>query len=455
MSGPPVPDRASGSERRHLRLSDMTRLSNFPTVLRAMLGAAAIRGDLLVRRPVPSLTCGGCSPISSPSHHIGLRCRAPLLGRSNRRVLDDQRRRRRLRLRRCPLHGRRQRSDQPTCGGNGVDHRRARLLARGVGRRRVLLWRRPLLRFDRIIRLNQPIVGMASTSDGEGYWLVASDGGVFSYGDADFYGSTGSISLNQPIVGMASTSDGEGYWLVASDGSIFSYGDAGFFGSTGSLRLNQPIVGMAATPDGHGYWLVASDGGVFNYGDAFYGSLGGQGKTAIGMLVVPGVAGYSIVESDAHLDTFPQSSGALSSLLGVFSGSGNASAAADFTSTLGFQPRYAMDFLDGTNWARMTQASWPYSAWENKGYTMTWGVPMLPNTYSPNPDPSTPGGSCYGLTQGATGSFNSYFKTVGQNIVNAGFSGSIIRLGWESNGHWFSGRPTASRRPSSPTTRTS
>ena len=52
--------------------------------------------------------------------------------------------------------------------------------------------------------------------------------------------------LNQPIVGMASTPGGRGYWLVASDGGIFSFGDARFFGSTGALHLNRPIVGMAA-----------------------------------------------------------------------------------------------------------------------------------------------------------------------------------------------------------------
>ncbi|HXY28052.1 MAG TPA: hypothetical protein VEH82_07195, partial [Acidimicrobiales bacterium] len=96
---------------------------------------------------------------------------------------------------------------------------------------------------------------------GRGYWLVASDGGIFNYGDAAFQGSAGSIHLNQPIVGMAATPDGKGYWLVASDGGIFSYGDAVFYGSAGSIHLNQPIVGMAATPDGKGYWLVASDGG--------------------------------------------------------------------------------------------------------------------------------------------------------------------------------------------------
>ena len=107
-----------------------------------------------------------------------------------------------------------------------------------------------------------------SSTQGLGYWLVASDGGIFSEGGAPFTGSTGGMVLNKPIVGMAATPDGKGYWLVASDGGIFNYGDATFEGSAGNLPLNKPIVGMAATPDGKGYWLVASDGGIFNYGDA-------------------------------------------------------------------------------------------------------------------------------------------------------------------------------------------
>jgi hypothetical protein len=114
---------------------------------------------------------------------------------------------------------------------------------------------------------------MATTPSGNGYWLVASDGGIFAYGDAQFYGSTGNLHLNKPVVGMAATPSGAGYWFVASDGGIFSYGDAQFYGSTGNLSLNQPITGMAATPDGSGYWLVAQDAGVFSYGDAqFSGS---------------------------------------------------------------------------------------------------------------------------------------------------------------------------------------
>jgi len=46
-------------------------------------------------------------------------------------------------------------------------------------------------------------VGMAATPDGRGYWLVASDGGIFSYGDAPFYGSTGSLALEAPILAIS------------------------------------------------------------------------------------------------------------------------------------------------------------------------------------------------------------------------------------------------------------
>jgi hypothetical protein len=44
---------------------------------------------------------------------------------------------------------------------------------------------------------------MAATSSGRGYWLVASDGGVFSFGDAPFEGSTGSLALSSPVVGIS------------------------------------------------------------------------------------------------------------------------------------------------------------------------------------------------------------------------------------------------------------
>jgi cell wall-associated NlpC family hydrolase len=155
--------------------------------------------------------------------------------------------------------------------------------------------------------LNQPIVAVATTGDRHGYWMVASDGGVFSYGDARFFGSTGNIRLNRPIVGMAATPDQAGYWMVASDGGVFTFGDAQFYGSTGNLVLNQPIVGMAPTPVGKGYWLVASDGGVFTFGDArFYGSTGNLvlNQPIVSMTSTPDGLGYWLVAADGGIFTF-------------------------------------------------------------------------------------------------------------------------------------------------------
>ena len=157
------------------------------------------------------------------------------------------------------------------------------------------------------LRLNSPILGLAATRTGDGYWLVAADGGIFSFGDARFFGSTGALKLNRPVVGMAATTAGQGYWLVASDGGIFSFGDARFFGSTGALTLNKPVVGMAPTPSGNGYWLVASDGGIFAFGDArFFGSTGAMrlNKPVVGMAPTPTGNGYWLLAADGGLFSF-------------------------------------------------------------------------------------------------------------------------------------------------------
>ncbi len=149
------------------------------------------------------------------------------------------------------------------------------------------------------IYISEPIVGMAEAKDGAGYWLVASDGGVFNFGDAGFYGSMGGKSLRAPIVGMAAAPDGGGYWLVASDGGIFSFGDAAFYGSMGGKSLNEPIVGMAADPTG-GYWEVAADGGIFSFNAPYFGSTGSihLNRPIVGMAAAGSGAGYWLVATD-------------------------------------------------------------------------------------------------------------------------------------------------------------
>ena len=115
--------------------------------------------------------------------------------------------------------------------------------------------------------LNKPVVGMAASPTGNGYWLVASDGGVFAFGDATFHGSMGGTPLNEPVVGISGMPDRRRVLAGGVRRRDLRLRIATFHGSMGGMPLNKPIVGMASTVDGDGYWLVAADGGIFNFGD--------------------------------------------------------------------------------------------------------------------------------------------------------------------------------------------
>ena len=195
----------------------------------------------------------------------------------------------------------------------------AGLLVGGIGRRDLRLGDAGFYGSTGSIHLNQPVVGMAATPNGQGYWLVASDGGIFAFGDAAFHGSTGSIHLNQPIVGMGATNDGRGYYLVASDGGIFSFG-AMFQGSAGGGPRHAPIVGMAVvpplatiatgiarTPNGHGYWVVGDGGQVLPFGNAgYYGSRADDQLTSpvVGIAASHDGQGYWLVDQAGQVTSF-------------------------------------------------------------------------------------------------------------------------------------------------------
>ncbi len=170
------------------------------------------------------------------------------------------------------------------------------------------------------------VVSIQPTPDGHGYWLVGPDGGVFTFGDAGFYGSlpgalgtrvlpstthAGALgsravvgtghAASVPVIGFAATADGRGYTMVADDGTVYSFGDAQYLGSLPSVGVQVPpvritgfprpstvqlalplatVAGITRTPDGNGYWIVSLDGGVFSFGDAqFFGSIPGVPTT--------------------------------------------------------------------------------------------------------------------------------------------------------------------------------
>jgi hypothetical protein len=160
-------------------------------------------------------------------------------------------------------------------------------------------------------------VSVIATS--HGYWLVGSDGGIFTFGSAKFWGSTGNLVLQRPVVGMTPSRDQNGYWLVASDGGVFTFGDLNFYGSIPGIGLHPagsglpnslaaPVVGIVPTADGGGYFMVASDGGVFSFGDArFEGScpgIGGCSGPAVAVMPDASGNGYWLVTQTGHVYSF-------------------------------------------------------------------------------------------------------------------------------------------------------
>jgi len=156
-------------------------------------------------------------------------------------------------------------------------------------------------------KLVGPVISMASTADGSGYWLATASGTVSPHGSAVNLGSPNGLVLAAPVQKIVADPKANGYWEVAADGGVFAYGAAPFLGAASKLTLNSPIVDLVPTADGLGYWEVASDGGVFAFGDAgFYGSLGGTAQAAptVGMAADSATGGYWLVSSDGSVTAF-------------------------------------------------------------------------------------------------------------------------------------------------------
>jgi hypothetical protein len=138
----------------------------------------------------------------------------------------------------------------------------------------------------------------AAPGTAQGYWLAASDGGIFSF-NRMFYGSTGSIKLNQPVVGMAATHDDGGYWLAARDGGVFTFGDAGWFGSLPSEGAHvDNVVAIVSDPATGGYYLIGSNGAVWAFHAPSFGTLlGYNANNIVGGALTPDDQGMYLVSS--------------------------------------------------------------------------------------------------------------------------------------------------------------
>ncbi len=107
------------------------------------------------------------------------------------------------------------------------------------------------------ISINAPVVGALSGPNGHGYLLVGSDGGAYAFGSARYYGSSYSASLinstsqltplnliTNPVVGVLTSTSGQGYLMVTSQGVTLGFGDA--FPSGISAGNEVPVSTIAS-----------------------------------------------------------------------------------------------------------------------------------------------------------------------------------------------------------------
>ncbi len=155
--------------------------------------------------------------------------------------------------------------------------------------------------------LNAPIVGMVPSSDGGGYFMVAADGGVFAFGDAHFAGSCPGIGgcMGAAVTVMPDAS-GNGYWLVTQTGEVYTFGDATYYGAPGNVGV--PVTSAVRTPDGGGYWILLANGTVDAYGDAVNhgeatGQFGGL-NPATAIFTTSDGGGYWVTSANGAVDNF-------------------------------------------------------------------------------------------------------------------------------------------------------
>ncbi len=157
-------------------------------------------------------------------------------------------------------------------------------------------------------RPGERIVAAAAAPYGHGLWALTVDRKVWTAGDVESYGDV--TNDNRIPTGIVATPSGRGYYIVCDDGGVFAFGDAVFFGSTGGNKPGgRNVTGMALSLDGqgqvNGYWLVADDGGVFTFGKApFLGSTGGNngGSSVTGITAQLGGHSYAWVHANGGVE---------------------------------------------------------------------------------------------------------------------------------------------------------
>lgn len=118
-----------------------------------------------------------------------------------------------------------------------------------------------------------------------------------------------------------------------------------------------------------------------------------------------------------------------------------------FAKWLGRDTAWGEDFIGSESWDNVQWPTWWLETWgkwvsQKPGRRLILGVPLLPGPVDGsgpkqgNIDLSKP----VSLERGAAGEYNHHFKQLAENLVKYRLADSILRLGWEFNGDWYTWR---------------
>lgn len=315
--------------------------------------------------------------------------------------------------------------------------------------------------------VSSPVVSIAATTNGRGYYVLSADGTIHGY-SAPSYGSAALGAGSADAVAVVARAANPGYFVATSAGSVYGFGP----GERGRLvfsarNLPARVVGIAVDPSTGGFWLALQDGAVLGHGAPVLGAATCRlGGSPISGIAAQGSAGYALVSTTGRWYGFSGTSGAggagplrraapgeasngscnstwqAQHALGFYPGEGGGrSAVAKFQSLERMLHRpvsYASEFTDmrspqlfaGSAWGLLAKPGGLQSL--SPKPTLVLSVPL--GFGGSNPSPGTAAANFASVSSGA---YDPYYAYVARLLVNAGYPDAVVRIGWEFDGNWF------------------
>jgi hypothetical protein len=175
-----------------------------------------------------------------------------------------------------------------------------------------------------------PAVGLSETPAGDGYAILTGPGNLYTFGTAGYYGNLTDHHYPGPAValdytpnpGTINSPTGHGYAILTASGAIYTFGDAGYYGNLIDHGYPGRAVSFAWSASGHGYWILTDSGNLYSFGDAgYYGNLNDPCAGAAscpyasfpghpaGLTRSAGGSGYLILTAEGGIYTFGDASG--------------------------------------------------------------------------------------------------------------------------------------------------